>query len=114
MEKRELLIDLQAAHVTQLTDEDGVKSPWFVRQNETNNDLYSLPGHWKEEDVFTTLDFARKFELEALNVGIRYGNKMSVDTFTTEKNNLLKVIEGLTNSNNRLAEKLGKFIGEEI
>jgi len=113
MEKRELLIDLQNAHVTQLTDSEGVKSPWLVRQNETNDDLYKLPGHWKEEDVFTALDFAREFELTALNAGIRYGNRMSVDAFTIEKNNLLKVIEGLTDSNTRLAEKLGKFIGEE-
>jgi len=109
-----MLIDLQNAHATQFTDPEGAKSLWFVRQNETNNDLYKLPGHWKEEDVFTTLDFAREFELIALNAGIRYGNRMSVDAFTIEKNNLLKVIEGLTKSNNMLAEKLGKFIGEGV
>jgi len=111
--KRKDLIHLQNAHATQHTN-DGLKTTWKVLTNETEKLLYELPAGWDDKTLFEALDFAKKFELIALNVGINHGVREELKRFTTEKGNLLKVIDGLTKSNEKLAEKLGKFIGEEI
>lgn len=94
------LIDLQNAHVTQITNETIGKSAWKVRQNITSKDLHELPANLNEKDVFACLDFARKFELIAFNVGINYQKQMV--------NNQVQILE---QENNRLAiiiEKLSK------
>lgn len=106
------LIHLQNAHVTQYTYEDGRKSDWSLQMNETNEELFSFPGDWSEEMVFTVLDFARKFELIALNVGINFGAKNIKKEKDIEIEKLIKVINGLEISNTRLANKLSQFIGE--
>ncbi len=104
------LIDLQQAHVTQTTTEKNGKSAWMVRQNGTSADLFSLPGHLKESDVFTVLDFARKFELIALNAGILF-QKDKQNSFLTERISLLTgTVEALKAENERLAAKLEQLI----
>ena len=65
-------IDLQSAHITQYTTEQDGKSAWKVRQNITSKDLFEFPGHLSEKDIFTCLEFARKFELIAFNTGIQF------------------------------------------
>jgi len=92
-------VDLQSAHVTQLTTEKDGKSGWKVRKNITDDFLYELPGHFSEKDVFTVLDFARKFELIAFNAGIQFQKKITgkkVNTMSQENVRLSNVIENLT------------------
>lgn len=106
------LIPLQQSHVTQHSGSDG-KTDWSVEENETNKKLYELPREWDENTVFNVLDFARVFELNALNIGINFGVSKMTEQYENKIKELNELIEGLTNSNERLAEKLGQFIGEQ-
>ena len=107
------LIDLQNAHVTQITNEKVGKSVWKVRKNITSEDLFELPAHLSEPDVFEIMDFAKQFELIALNTGINFQRGESAKV-------LQKTIQGFENQikiareeNSRLANKLGQLIGEQ-
>ena len=106
------LIPLQNAHVNQSTTEKDGKSDWIVLENITEEFLYTLPKHWDEITVFEALDFARKYELKALNVGINFGVTKMVEKFNIEREALRKHINDLTLANEKLAEKLEKYIGE--
>ena len=59
------IIHLQHAHITQYSDINGA-GPWHVRKNITNEDLAELPSDLTEAEVFTVMDFARKYELIAV------------------------------------------------
>ena len=106
------LIPLAASHVNQYTTKDG-KSPWEVQENETNDLLAILPREITDAQMFKIMAFAKKFELLAFNIGMNYMRDELKDNWENEKNNLIKVIRGLEEANERLAETLGKFIGEE-
>lgn len=106
------LIHLQDAHTTQFTA-NGEKGPWLVRKNITSEDLAELPKDLTEGEVFSVLDFAKKFELIALNVGIKYGQMMfksKFDLIVTDYNNQLQL---LRDENERLATALLKQISKE-
>ncbi len=101
------LIKLQNAHVTQITGKKG-KGDWEVQENITNELLYELPHTMSESDIFTVLDFARKYELQALNAGIRFQNHK----FDNERDNLLRVIEEQQQTNDKLARSLHRLMEE--
>lgn len=67
-------IKMQHAHVNQHTS-SGVKGDWKIEANETNEALGILPGRLDHNEVFNILDIARKYELEAFNIGINFGKK---------------------------------------
>jgi len=113
MKEREVLIPLQAAHVNQYTAKDGIVSPWEVQENKTNGLLATLPRELTDKQMFKVLHFARKFELLAFNIGMNHMQSELNKKFQIEKDNLIKVINGLEVANSKLANKLGKFIGEE-
>ena len=54
MDERDVLIPLQAAHVNQYTTK-GVKTPWEVQENKTNNLLAVLPRNFTEKEVLRKL-----------------------------------------------------------
>ncbi len=105
------LIKLQNAHVTQHTDETG-RSDWRVEANVTDELLHELPAHIKDADMFTILEFARKFELEALQAGIEFQKKHALFTHNQERDKLHEVIKGLEVANGKLAAKVHKFLEE--
>ena len=111
MENKDL-IKLQNAHVTQNTN-NSVKTDWRVEENITNAPLFNLPKHFSEGEVFMILDFARKYELVALNVGISHQKGQNNDILM----NKIKVLEHstteLVNENERLASLLDNLIGEK-
>ena len=109
--KPEVLIPLAAAHVNQYTTPKG-KTPWEVQENETNDLLATLPRNFNEAEVFRVLHFARKFELLAFNIGMKRMQNILSEHFKTEREKLLKVIEDLTQANEKLSNKLGQLIGE--
>lgn len=111
-EERKILIPLAIAHVNQYTTSKG-KSQWEVQENETNELLAKLPSNFTDSEMFEVLHFARKYELNALDIGMKHMHKELISRFEIEKANLLKVINDLEAANSRLAEKLGTFIGEE-
>ena len=111
MSNQKELIFIQNSHVTQHTNANSEKTEWSVQKNESNEELYTLPKHWDESTVFTALDFAKKFELEALNVGINFGVSRMVDKHNRETAILNDRIKALTEANDRLSEKLGQLLG---
>lgn len=113
-EKRQVLIPLAVAHVTQLTNEDGSKTLWEVQENKTNDLLAEMPSNFTDKEMFKVLNFARKFELSAFNIGMKYMNSELTKERDIEKSKLLRVIKELEIANSKLAEKLETFIGEEI
>ena len=110
MSEQKDLIHIQNAHVTQLTDADGEKSEWSVEKNITNEVLFKLPKEWDEGTVFSALAFVKKFELEALNVGINFGVRKMVEKHARETELLNDRISALESANSRLAEKLGTLL----
>ena len=103
------LIVLQAAHVTQLTD-NGKKSPWMVRENITSNDLAELPKEFTEAQVFAVLAFARKFELIAFNTGIGHGKEISRGVLSPVIKELHLKMSLAIAENERIATALEKHI----
>ena len=63
------IIPLQASHVTQHTN-GHIKSEWKVEKNMTDELICTFPSTYREDEIFRIMDFAKKFELEALNIGI--------------------------------------------
>ena len=112
MEEQEVLIALSAAHVTQLTGVDGKKGPWRVCANKTNEVLAELDSKYTEAQVFQILDFAKQYELIAFNVGIQFQKKLSDTHWQGIESKLNRVINELTEANDKLANKLDDFIGE--
>ena len=108
----EVLIPLAAAHVNQYTTPKG-KSPWEVQENETNGLLATLPRNFTEAEVFRVLHFARKFELLAFNIGMKRMQKQLSAHYDEQAKKLLRVIEELTQANERLSNKLASLIGEQ-
>ena len=107
------LIDLASAHVTQSTSNSKGKGPWMVRQNITSKDLFELPGHLSESDVFKILDFGREFELIAFNIGINFQKDISNVLMRKMQSEFDDKIKLAREENERLAEKLGQLIGED-
>lgn len=106
------LIHLQHAHVSQFTANGTEKTDWLIRKNITSEDLATLPGYLSESDVFTILDFARKFELIAFNTGIALGKEKTVKVYKVLMDRLEEKLEMARAENERLAEILEKHIGE--
>lgn len=112
MEQQKDLIDLANAHVTQLTGSDQKKTPWSIEANITNEVLGKLDAAFTEKQVFEILDFARKYELVALNAGIQFQKGISDEHWKRIESGLLRVIEELTAENDRLSGILDTMIGE--
>ena len=102
------IIPLAAAHVTQVRFKDGKLGDWQVEENETNKRLFSLPKHFSVHDVEKSLEFARKYELEALNIGINHGKKITEDIYKKALVELNAKLESLKQLNERLSEALDK------
>ena len=67
----ESLIELQTAHVNQYTT-NGVKTDWFVEKNITNDPMHTFSNRLNDADMFSVMDFSRKYELIAFNAGIDF------------------------------------------
>lgn len=104
-------IKLQSAHVTQHTV-SGVKGFWSVEENITNEVLQTFPPNISDELMFSILDFARKFELDAFNAGIRL-QKNKQNEYLVQQISLLKnANKECVCENERLSTILEKYIGE--
>ncbi len=93
------LLPLQAANAFQLT-EKGRKLDWLVRKNITGETLASLPANISDQAMMASLNFARKYELEAFNIGIRFQKgkqnalmKEHINTLIEENERLAGLLE---------------------
>ncbi len=107
---KESLIELQTAHVNQYTTQ-GVKSEWFVEKNITNERIHTFSNNISDADMFSIMDFARKYELDAFNIGIDFQKGKQNKVLVAEVKQLKKAITELANENTRLADVLDQHIG---
>jgi len=69
------LIQLQQANMFQETVK-GSKTDWLIRENETNEVLFTLPSTISDKDMFALMRMAKQFELIAFNRGVEYGKTL--------------------------------------
>ena len=62
--------DLQKAYATQISDDD-----WLVYNN-IDDIIYTLPKEFTEKQVMSCINFGRKFELTAYNIGFIEGKRL--------------------------------------
>lgn len=102
------LIDLQHAHAFQLT-RSGVRGPWRVRQNITSEHLADLPAELTERQVFAVLDFARRFELEAFNVGIAHGKRLAGEIHDPTLTDMQRRLQTVRDENEKICTHLDRL-----
>jgi len=107
----EQYIELQTAHVTQLTN-SGVKGDWSVQKNITHEKIHAFPPNIDDGTMSSIMSFARKYELEAFNAGIRFQKGKQNEVLVAEIGQLKNTIKELADENIRLASILDKHIGE--
>lgn len=105
------LIPLQNCHASQETNK-GVKSDWIVK-NEKGKKIATFSKELDERQVMAAIHFGRKFELQALNIGIAFQLNKSLKSHQEEVAKLKRVIGEQQEHSDKLAEKLQKFIISE-
>lgn len=98
-------IQLANAHVNQTTVK-GNKTDWSIEENKTNKQLGSLPKNLTDAQVFTILNFARKYELKAFNSGIEFGKRKQNAINKEITDNLKSQLTLAGEENERLANAL--------
>ena len=106
------LIDLQSAHITQHTNEIAGKTDWSVEKNITNERITTFPKKLKEAEVFSIINFAKKYELIAFNAGIKLQKKRQNDFLAATIKELQQNNQALANENIRLAGILENLLPE--
>lgn len=102
------LIPLQTAYIRQSRD---VKdNTWIIFNSETDEEIGELPSDFSPKEAMSYLHFARKFELEALNIGIRHGRSIEVDASDKIFQSMKNKIKELSVQNMGLSVQLEKFI----
>lgn len=105
-------IYLQNAHCTQHIGTNG-KSDWSVQKNISNEEIYTLPSHISDADIFTIMRFARHFELKAFNAGIKIQKEHQNSTYKNRIRELEELVCTLLEKNDVLSNKLSKLLVQE-
>lgn len=98
-------IKLAHAHVNQHTS-NGNKTNWKIEANKTNELLGELSNKLDHNEVFEILDFARKYELEAFNIGVDFGKEEYKKAFEKSISDYASKMDLATKENERLSEAL--------
>jgi len=106
------LIDLQSANMTQ-NSKDSVKEDWHIRKNITGEVLEILPSYIRDKDMFTILNFSKKFELIAFNAGINFQKKHQNEYYVAQINHIKQVNKDLADENIRLSTLLENILNKE-
>jgi len=99
------MLQLSTAHVTQTT-QGSEKSDWVVQENETDKQLGVFSSQITETSMFTILDFAKKYELRAFNIGIAHGKQLIKEVYKEREANYEGIIKHMKEENERLARAL--------
>lgn len=99
------ILELAGTHITQHTT-GHQKTEWKVQLNGTQTVIQTFPSHFTENEIFAIMDFAKKYELDAFNKGVRFGNKNTVDAYEAKLNAKENIINRLKAENERIAEAL--------
>jgi len=107
------LVELADSSVTQHTN-GHIKSEWKVYTAGNNTPLIEFPKTYTDAEIFHIMDFAKEYELKALNAGINFQkgkqNQVLKNLIATQK----KIIETLKVDNERLAEALEREMFKHI
>ena len=107
------LIDLQTAYPTQLTTEQDGKLDWVVYDT-ARQKLAELPKELTDSQMFAIMDFARKFELQAFNIGMFHMKSQKDEEIKKILERGNAQLQELRDENTRLALALEQhIIGEE-
>ena len=102
---------LAAAYVTWVLGQDEDK--WIVR-DQKNNKIGEFPRTWTESECMMALRLGRKYELEALNIGIAHGKELREASLLPIIKQLQEQLSILGNMNEKLSNKLEQLIiGED-
>ena len=104
-EEPKQLLKLQTCHTTQHTNE-GTKSDWSIEENMTNNVIHILPRKLRDKEVLEVVNFAKKYELEAFNIGIKFQKEQQNSFLLAQISELTNNIKGLAAENEKLANTL--------
>ena len=107
------LIDLQSAHVTQHTN-DGIKTDWKIRKNITSEDIFALPMRLHETEVFSIMDFVKKYELIAFNAGIKFQKGKQNELLVSKIKELELLVGEFATENERLSTILEQRLPKEV
>jgi len=107
------LVELAETTVTQHTH-GHIKSEWNVMAQGNDKPIMKFPSGYSENEIFSIMDFAKKYELKALNAGIKFQkdkqNKVLKELIDEQK----KLIEALKQENEKLADALEREMSKHI
>lgn len=106
------LIPIAHANAFQLTT-DGKKGDWLIRENVTDVELHRFEGRISDQDMFEILRFARKYELEAFNIGIDFQKKTGNALLTQQIAELSAKNEAIIRHNDVLASTVERLTNGE-
>ena len=106
-------IDLQSSHITQHSS-GTTKTPWKVEKNITNEELFRLPSHLNETEVFAIMRAAKKFELIAFNQGTKFGKQKQMEIYKPLLDEFETKLKLAREENERLAEVLDRLTRKEV
>lgn len=101
------LIPLQTAYIRQSKD---VKDNAWVGFNTEGEEIFELSGTFSPKQAMSYLHFARPFELEALNKGIRFGKEEAGRQYREHLEMAAAQMQSLMAENEKLATKILQFI----
>lgn len=101
------LIDLQNCNAYQQTN-DGNKTDWIIRKNITGEELAKFPLNVSDKLMFSIMDFAKKYELIALNAGIQFQKGRQDESLTQENIALKQNLKAATDRTEQLSNILEK------
>lgn len=101
-------LSLSTAYVTA-----GTGTEWLV-MSQDNKVLGKLPKDWTVGEAMKAVHLGRKYEVEAFNRGIAFGKETRDRAYKPKMETLNEAVRILSEMNEKLSDKLEKFIiGED-
>jgi len=107
------LVELADSSITQQTN-GHIKSEWKVMTQGNDKPIMTFPKTYTDNEIFSIMDFAKKYELKALNAGIKFQKNKQNGLLKELIDNQKKLIEALKKDNERLAEALEREMFKHI
>ena len=100
-------LTLATANASWVADQDD--NDWIIKDNNSER-IGKFPSSWSQDDCIIALTLARKYELEAFNVGIAFGKETRDKYYKKVIESGEAKLEHLRGLNENLASKLEKMI----
>jgi len=107
------LVELADSNITQHTN-GHIKSEWKVMAQGNDKPIMTFPSTYSENEIFSIMDFAKDYELKALNAGIKFQRDKQNAVLKELIDNQKIIIEALKVDNDRLAEALEREMFKHV